>query len=1048
MWNINSIGDAAFLAEILNAVAMIVGTGEFYAVAQIGLLLGALLVCFQAVGAGARAIDWQKVFLGWVVFSLLFGPPTTVTVTDAYTGQVRPIANVPVGVAAGGSLISEIGYQLTLLFEQGFSMPSMTQHGYGSALEVLKKVRITTGDPVMLGAANNFAGGSSNFAKSWAEYVAACTTVGISRGDIDAEKLYKSNDLVQALKWDSFMATTRLWIRASGEERYECSEGHAELVPVTSAVITKYMNEVLPPILNVPPLDVSATIGNALLGLGVTSVSPEQFVATSILQPIFERGSIARSEEDRAFSYAKMIEDAKNQRAMSWMGEASMFRSIVRPMLTFLEGFTYAVTPIMGFLVVLGPMGISIAGKYVLTLLWIQLWMPVLAIVNLFIHLSLTKRFAGLEDSGFSLDSMNGLLAADGALQKWISTGEMLASSVPALTLMLIYGGSVAATHLAGRLQGGDFIKEDKVARDTFNAAPKYQIAPDYTVDSSRVTMASGKESSLLNFSMGSLAQSQVSSLQNVADAKTQTFADSLGTTIARQVAQQHKDGTSDLFKSGSGFTNSESYKLMSSRMEDITRQYAKDNTVGQQLINAAAMEYGLTGQISAKTSKALAAQFGAKGVDQMSESTGSSASEKIIAGIKSQYGREDALSGELKKTAVREAATTSENSFTQSLSETDQRALTQTAQQALTAQKAYQEAEMAQQSFGSTQALGAGQAVQNVNMGHGGKEGLEGELLRHNKLAARDAYVRNDARNGGVVRSAFRNDDDFITYAGLVTLNNNNPLGKAASAAEATEMKASLFRVLSSSSNHDHGKMGDASKFASLSDKEREIPEIASGVEQHVAKIQPLNSGAVGRPSSVSMPTEDRLKENYQNNQMDHVDEFTQRGDVKRAGRDHERVRLDVKDDVAKGEAHFNRPSVIRGAYFLAQGGAGDMKPIDPPRATVTLAPPPPSINSTQGDGGTASSANPPRNAPMPAAPPPPSSNSTQGHGSFVPAAASVTAGHPAQGGAATEAPDEPVRGAPAPAASRPLDNSTQGHGSFVPAAASVTAGHAAQGG
>ncbi|MCV5888804.1 conjugal transfer protein TraG N-terminal domain-containing protein, partial [Escherichia coli] len=77
---------------------------------------------------------------------------------------------------------------------------------------------------------------------------------------------------------------------------------------------------------------------------------------------------------------------AIQQRNTQWAAEQSMFMSVVRPMLTFFEGFVYAITPIMGFIIVMGSMGMTLAGKYFQTVLWIQLWMPVLSITNLFIH--------------------------------------------------------------------------------------------------------------------------------------------------------------------------------------------------------------------------------------------------------------------------------------------------------------------------------------------------------------------------------------------------------------------------------------------------------------------------------------------------------------------------------------------------------------------------------------------------------------------------------------------------------------------------------------
>jgi len=61
MWEIYSIGDSAFLEQVLNAVAMITGTGDFTSMVRIGLLIGVLMVSVQALMQGGRGINFQHV---------------------------------------------------------------------------------------------------------------------------------------------------------------------------------------------------------------------------------------------------------------------------------------------------------------------------------------------------------------------------------------------------------------------------------------------------------------------------------------------------------------------------------------------------------------------------------------------------------------------------------------------------------------------------------------------------------------------------------------------------------------------------------------------------------------------------------------------------------------------------------------------------------------------------------------------------------------------------------------------------------------------------
>ncbi|WP_295396663.1 conjugal transfer protein TraG N-terminal domain-containing protein, partial [uncultured Thiodictyon sp.] len=131
MWDIYSIGDAAYLTAVLNAVAMLSGSGNMHALAGIGFLVGFMLIMFQGI-IQARPPQLQHMLVAWVVYMGMFGPTVKVSVQDVYSGAVRVVDNVPLGPAAIGGLMSGIGYGATRLFEQAFSTPTMTGYGFAA----------------------------------------------------------------------------------------------------------------------------------------------------------------------------------------------------------------------------------------------------------------------------------------------------------------------------------------------------------------------------------------------------------------------------------------------------------------------------------------------------------------------------------------------------------------------------------------------------------------------------------------------------------------------------------------------------------------------------------------------------------------------------------------------------------------------------------------------------------------------------------------------------------------------------------------------------
>ncbi|MTH94569.1 conjugal transfer protein TraG N-terminal domain-containing protein, partial [Roseibium sp. RKSG952] len=73
-WVIYSIGDSALLEQVLISVAMITGSGDFLAACSIGLLIGFLIVFVQSLFQGAKTINVHQVFLGWLLYSVMFVP--------------------------------------------------------------------------------------------------------------------------------------------------------------------------------------------------------------------------------------------------------------------------------------------------------------------------------------------------------------------------------------------------------------------------------------------------------------------------------------------------------------------------------------------------------------------------------------------------------------------------------------------------------------------------------------------------------------------------------------------------------------------------------------------------------------------------------------------------------------------------------------------------------------------------------------------------------------------------------------------------------------
>ena len=74
-------------------------------------------------GLVQQTLQIGRFFIALLVYLLAFGASVSVTIEDGYSGAVRVVDNVPVGPAAVGSALSNVGYGVTRLDGAGLRHP-------------------------------------------------------------------------------------------------------------------------------------------------------------------------------------------------------------------------------------------------------------------------------------------------------------------------------------------------------------------------------------------------------------------------------------------------------------------------------------------------------------------------------------------------------------------------------------------------------------------------------------------------------------------------------------------------------------------------------------------------------------------------------------------------------------------------------------------------------------------------------------------------------------------------------------------------------------
>ncbi|MGX2041380.1 conjugal transfer protein TraG N-terminal domain-containing protein [Methylocaldum sp. MU1018] len=831
VFDIFSIGDSAFLAAILNAIAMIAGTGHYTMAAGIGAVLGVIMTLVRGLTQyDARGIRYQDMMASILIYLILFAPGVKVTIEDAYTGQVQVVDNVPMGPAVAGSIMSNLGYRLTRLFEQGFSTPSMTEHGFADTLQVMTLVRKNLLSRVELGKANSPNAGG-DLENSLVNYVKECTLTGVDLGLLTLDGIMRQAQVLDAIKFDSDVYTTEIYVGGAPKIQ-DCTDAWATLDTYVKTLAVPEVENVLKEALKVAlPGDVQPRIDDALTVLTGGGVSALDYMLASLITPMFEKGVVGRHEDGMKWNKAAMVEQAIQQRNTQWAGEQNLFTRIVRPMMTWIEGFSYAITPLMAFAVMLGAQGIRITGQYFLMLLWIQLWMPILAVVNLYITMAAAGKMAALDAAQFNLPSIYGIYQMDLAIQEWLGVGGMLASSTPAIALMLVYGGSVTATHFLGRMQGGDFVNEKIGSPDIVSPAPVVNMQPNYQHAPLTGATLFGAEKVLPSFQAGKDLSAAVSSASVAMQQASSSFMANMSNTASRSSGLSREGFDAHSAGSRIASSTSQTDKFMRASGEDLAQRYRDTGMSGDDFAAVVGGSAGLPKDLlPVSVSGQLQNQF------RVSQSR----ADEIASDISQRVTEDHGWQTDLARSVAADAQSGTREVASLGLQKQDLSSLQKSATDTVSATETYNQSVSAQMRFGASASYGAAETGRRFAGDRNLMSGLDGALDRFG--------LRGDAQRLGAEWRAsglIADKDQAFAAAGISLLAGySSPMFRRLDEHEARLAEAAGYQLLGDAWNAPTRADQLPDRNASLTTQSPEFGTIQSLVDQ-VGFHDPRNDAA-----------------------------------------------------------------------------------------------------------------------------------------------------------------------------------------------------------
>lgn len=591
-FDIYSIGDSAFLEQILNAVAMLSGSGNIGAAAAVGALIGVLVVFVQSAMDGGKGIAFQQILLGWLFYMAMFGPTTTVTIEDSSTGHVRIVSNVPIGVAAPGFVISRLGHGITESFEQAYAPVSggFTNGGhYGDALKAIVAIRQNAANSRVWSALDAYwGGGSANSQKSLEEYIRDCSLTKYDLGMANTSELQNA-PIMDALQFESEIYYTRLY-RAGGPQDVTCSQAFADLSGLINAQFsggaTPEFEAALDAAVDIETGNPAgktwrSSVAGSINELGMLGATAQSFAIASTVEPILLEAAQGKYDNFQDTTLAITLTNAIEQRNISWAASKTMFEETIRPLMTFFEGFIYAITPFIAVLVLMGSFGLKLGFKYFTVIIWIQLWYPLLSIVDLYISMSATREISQALAVGGGGNSIYLMNSAYDAAKTWIGIGSYMASSIPMISFFLVSGSAYAMSGLASGIQnqmakGADQAASD-LQPDALNVGAMSSVMSAGSSNFQTGTQVAGGDQP--SFNIGGVAQSQVSSARGGMQEKQDAFSSEMGSTLANATAS----GTSTQMLSSIGAqmqgSQSETVQAAQTTAEQFQQQYGLNDT-------------------------------------------------------------------------------------------------------------------------------------------------------------------------------------------------------------------------------------------------------------------------------------------------------------------------------------------------------------------------------------------------------------------------------------------------------------------------------------
>lgn len=461
-FQIITFGNGEILKGVLDAIAMCLNsqTGTLYTpLIRIGMIFGVLWAAIYSLW-GDYLKSWGKATLPIIFIPpLLFVPSTTVYIHDVVSNYRDKVDHVPYGLAYVTHFISQIGYVVTKQVDQVFAdVEDLKYHKSGflmasNLIQQARTFRITNED----------------VAENMRNFVCQCVAYEAMLGyKYTFEDLRHSSDIWELISARPSRIRSFIWRHphkaneaAPPPEIINCQEGvkrlnqlwGGELDRAKTVLGIKLFGHTNPLTAKQEFLKYLPISHGFLTGLVKSSdqILKQQMMIHAVVDGI-EQKSISLGNAPNFAARRAYLQQRSTYETLGAMASESLMT-----MKAVLEAIVYASFIFLVPLAIL-PFGVRILLSWIQTLLWLQMWAPLYAVLNFMMSMGARVKSLGMlstsNPEGITLASSVGLMNINADIS---AMAGYLAMSIPFLAIALVKGvGSFVhmASHLGNVSQG------------------------------------------------------------------------------------------------------------------------------------------------------------------------------------------------------------------------------------------------------------------------------------------------------------------------------------------------------------------------------------------------------------------------------------------------------------------------------------------------------------------------------------------------------------------------------------------------------------------